>query len=144
MLIWCSRNISHYYQCWKQFCCLMFCGNWDHFQGKTVVIQQPLRLSHSSQKLLCVIHINEWEEGRVGLARKKKRKILGVPNYGLKDDTSDIDIDSLTMVTGFVEWSLSLPCSVSFSTVAPCSRCIWNFHETCWSGCPPEAQVRWV
>ncbi len=24
MLLWCSRNISDYYQCWKQLCCLIF------------------------------------------------------------------------------------------------------------------------
>jgi len=24
MLICCSRNISYYYQCWKQLCCLIF------------------------------------------------------------------------------------------------------------------------
>ncbi len=24
MLIYCSRNISDYYQCWKQFCCFTF------------------------------------------------------------------------------------------------------------------------
>jgi len=22
MMIWCSRNISYYYQCWKPLCCL--------------------------------------------------------------------------------------------------------------------------
>ncbi len=24
MMIWCSRNIYYYYQCWKQLCCLIF------------------------------------------------------------------------------------------------------------------------
>ncbi len=28
ILIYCSRNISDYYQCWKQLCCTIFCGNW--------------------------------------------------------------------------------------------------------------------
>jgi len=23
-MIWCSRNISDYYQCWKQLCCCIF------------------------------------------------------------------------------------------------------------------------
>jgi len=23
-LIWCSKNISYYFQCWKQLCCLTF------------------------------------------------------------------------------------------------------------------------
>ncbi len=31
MLIYCSWNISDYYQCWKQLCCFIFCGNRDTF-----------------------------------------------------------------------------------------------------------------
>ncbi len=32
MLICCSRNISYYYQCWKQlYCFLYLCGNYDCF-----------------------------------------------------------------------------------------------------------------
>ncbi len=31
MLIYCSRNISDYYQCWKQLCCTIFLWKWWYF-----------------------------------------------------------------------------------------------------------------
>ncbi len=63
MLICCSRNISDYYQCWKQLCCTIFLWKLMHFISQDSQINRKFKRtafiwnieikSQSWQKVIC-------------------------------------------------------------------------------------------
>jgi len=62
ILIWCSRNISYYYQGWKQLCCLIFgekcCDFFQDSLTNSVQKEQHLFETEIFYNIINVISIN--------------------------------------------------------------------------------------
>ncbi len=72
MQIWCSGNISYYFQCWKQLCCLIFNRNHSSFFGS--LLNRNFKRTAFILKLYIktIALIVTFNQFNVSLLKKKK------------------------------------------------------------------------